>query len=145
MSDYPYPCTHCGMCCIVEVCPAGRMILGISEQGPCPALIENSCDLYRVAASMMPRKAFEKRMGFGTGCCIKARAVSTIGTEIDFAGLPPDIKAELARKARTQGALIAPKGFGLSPEYSPGPDSQDSSEDTEACVGAIVGTKKGEA
>jgi hypothetical protein len=41
------PCNGCGLCCVMEVCSSGAVVLGFASQwgervaGPCPALVED--------------------------------------------------------------------------------------------------------
>jgi len=34
------PCNNCGLCCVMEVCKIGKMILGDAQKAPCPLLMQ---------------------------------------------------------------------------------------------------------
>ena len=60
---FPYPCSRCGACCLLVLCP---LAAAEGHKKPCPHLSFNkdiaSCD---IAGLIIP---------IGDGCCIKARA-----------------------------------------------------------------------
>lgn len=80
------PCTRCGACCIVVLCPLAQAVFGF-EQGPCPALEfdddrNSSCGLIahpeqhdpvRVAAYGREnvQDASRHLIGSGNGCCAR--------------------------------------------------------------------------
>ena len=65
---FPYECSRCGVCCLMETCQFGITSFKISRETPCPALSfsvdgEAICSL---AESIVP---------IGDGCCLRARAL----------------------------------------------------------------------
>lgn len=78
------PCNGCGICCLAETCPAGR-ILFRRRRGPCPALEWDEqdgrryrCGLLRSPVAYLPclperteggvGKLFARWIAAGTGC-----------------------------------------------------------------------------
>ena len=107
---YPHPCTHCGLCCIAEVCPVGMRLMRVEKKGPCPALEwdekdenKSRCGLLAHPEKYVPASALPavlnapmlEIMGAGKGCCMAARVIGRNGTALDFASLPADAKTQL--------------------------------------------------
>jgi hypothetical protein len=42
---YGRPCNGCGVCCLAETCPVGRLRF-LRRRGPCPALIQDRSGRY---------------------------------------------------------------------------------------------------
>lgn len=121
MRKYPNPCNQCGLCCMSEVCPAGRDFLGIYEEDrrqPCPllrwdgdtsrcGLMDDKVYPLHLAPAKahlrkeIPDDAFAEMMGFGAGCCISARVYQN-GKVKDFASLPDKEKTKYAQQYRNQ-------------------------------------------
>jgi len=101
---YPNPCARCGFCCLSEVCPIGKDFMGIGKAGPCPVLRFDGalavCRLSELALSVgCPEDQVFAAFGFGSGCCIKARAFK--GDQVlDFAGLPADVKRHVVQNLK---------------------------------------------
>ena len=104
--EYSNPCARCGFCCVSEVCPIGQDFMGIGKQGPCPVLRFDGalavCKLSELALSVgCPQAQVFAAFGFGSGCCISARAFKD-GAVYDFAGLPAEVKRRVVRQVRDQ-------------------------------------------
>lgn len=111
-TTYPNPCTRCGMCCLTEVCPILIDLIRVDPGPPCPMLSFDgdvaSCDLvkgdmWRIVGGT--RKTVEGVLGFGQGCCIKARAYKD-GQEYDFASLPAELKVKAVRQVRERRRVM---------------------------------------
>lgn len=107
--NYPHPCVHCGMCCLLTPCPIAIERKGARPGRPCPYLqwcddgTGSRCGLapeYVVGAIPQSVEHVRQLFGFGVGCCIKARAVTVDGEVHDFAGLPGEVKRSLALRLR---------------------------------------------
>lgn len=114
MSEYPNPCNHCGMCCLIEVCPVGLEVMGISKEErrqKCPALQwggnESKCGLVTNPGRYTSNPAHVAALkncgpeiiGSGKGCCISAKVV-TDGVAVEFADLPDTAKILIAQRTR---------------------------------------------
>lgn len=65
-------CNGCGLCCIMEVCVAGKIVFGDAAEGPCPALIRQG-DKWRCGIILMEKAArlepiTANTLGIGCGC-----------------------------------------------------------------------------
>lgn len=119
--EFPHPCTHCGLCCMAEPCPAGieAMKLNPKTKGSCPALEwvgrESRCGLiehpelyWRPDMVIPPREIIMKVLGSGVGCCFSG-TVYQGGEPSDFAALPTEIKFALVHKIRRGDADFSHK------------------------------------
>lgn len=104
-NKYPYPCCNCGACCMATPCPVamleGEDLTGIKPElhKPCPFLIHHKGLSLCSLVIAYPKMA--KRMGMGEGCCMKGRAMNQeTGIAVDWAGLPPEMKREIAARAQ---------------------------------------------
>lgn len=111
---FPHPCTHCGLCCIAQVCPLGQAAMRVPKQGPCYALEwdeanpdQSRCGLIAHPEKYLPPATIAALsgehlptvIGSGAGCCISARVA--IGNRVeDFAALPPETKVAAVRAIR---------------------------------------------
>lgn len=120
---YPYPCTHCGICCLAVPCPAATTFMG-AKAGPCPALewAPDNPDESRCGLIVRPEHYLDARtmdfirreipdlatmLGSGAGCCIKARLCGPDGP-VDFAALPPEAKIAATRAVRANPHSLIP-------------------------------------
>lgn len=105
---FPYKCARCGMCCIVNTCVHAKQ-RGCSE-APCKFLRMDArgatCELFitltKNASNTQGQVGYSdvaEAFGIEAGCCISAKAVDKLGTEHDFAALPPKTKRSLAMTA----------------------------------------------
>lgn len=88
------PCNHCGWCCLIEVCPTGKIVTG-SSMVPCSMLIEVDGRHYCYLANSPERKNI---LGIGTGCC-------AITIEEQLAQL---MRGELPENLKRQRGSITP-------------------------------------
>jgi hypothetical protein len=93
--QFPYPCVRCGFCCLCTPCNVALKIIPNAKQfESCPALSINNkvatCKLIETAVQEHLPK-LKEIMGFGLGCCMKARAFKN-GIEYDFAAMPEEWK-----------------------------------------------------
>lgn len=98
---YPHDCVRCGICCLIQACPAERTVYGPREAGgQCPALafkgVQSCCALMLAMTS----EDAQRIMGAGAGCCIKGQVMIGNGLH-DLASLPTDIKQTLASRIRS--------------------------------------------
>ena len=69
--DYGASCNGCGLCCLAETCPVGRLRY-LRKKGPCPALIWDQaaerywCGILRSATWYRP--LIERWIAAGTFC-----------------------------------------------------------------------------
>ncbi len=65
-------CTHCGRCCQVEVCEAGKIAYGKSTKPPCPALTEENgiylCEIVLTERAFFSHTLISDALGIGVGC-----------------------------------------------------------------------------
>jgi hypothetical protein len=111
------PCNGCGLCCLMEVCSSGAVMLGFTSQwgervpGPCPALVEDGeklvCGiLQRPEHYVRPgrgpkalRDAMSLLLGVGLGCDV-------LGDESPETGLPKlDAVAQLFEESTNEKDL----------------------------------------
>ena len=70
---YGTPCNGCGLCCMLELCPAGKLAFPDSS-APCPALMVSEdksktyCGLVRAEIDHGMEPILQKSLGIGTGC-----------------------------------------------------------------------------
>jgi hypothetical protein len=117
--NYPYPCSRCGTCCLIEVCPMGMDIYKLtSKEGRCPALTFNNtfaqCGALQICRDKgIPESDIKNLFGIGKGCCILAKVFGE-GKSYDIASMPPYTKTLVARQLMLkEGITIKIKG-GLS-------------------------------
>jgi hypothetical protein len=92
MKKFSNPCCRCGFCCLITICPVGRVVYGNVEQ--CPALsFEGHVASCSLAGSLIP---------VGDGCCIKARAYKN-GKQFNFASLPREFKRRAVQDLLRRG------------------------------------------
>ncbi len=108
--QYPFPCVHCGICCMATACPVAVDLVGAEKGKPCPKLEwteegKSRCGLARVLPLLV------EAIGSGTGCDMLGRAVNTrTGFMQDFASLPDEVKMELGRRLRSQQITLQTAG-----------------------------------
>lgn len=85
---FPYECTRCGLCCLMELC---QIAIADGYTKACPHLYfdGDKADCY-LAGIIIP---------IGDGCCIKARAYKD-GVEYDFAALSKEMKIKAVKQIR---------------------------------------------
>jgi ferredoxin len=69
---YMEACNHCGLCCRLELCPAGIATYGEEQKGPCPALTRRGnewlCGLVLAEREGRMKPLIEISLGIGSGC-----------------------------------------------------------------------------
>lgn len=119
-------CCRCGLCCLSEPCPVAVLAFGLAPAfgpgglrpvGRCPGLSfspsgravcelandwELHADVWAALGVHDGDKGRRARLGFGVGCCIKARCVGPSGLSVSFATLPDDVKRRLVQSKVSQ-------------------------------------------
>lgn len=96
--EFKNKCCRCGFCCISENCPMSIEVFKVKKHGKlCPGLQITDNTATCLLAEFLTNEQKEM-FGFGTGCCIKARAYKN-GVEYDFASLPDELKIFVAQKS----------------------------------------------
>ena len=112
--DYPNPCSRCGTCCLIEVCPTGMDIYKLTKKEVrCPGLTFNEtvaqCGGLQICQERgVPQPEIEDLFGINKGCCILAK-VYREGIPYDIASMPPYTKTLVARMLRIKTIPIARK------------------------------------
>jgi hypothetical protein len=102
---YPYPCVHCGLCCLATACPVAIDLIHAEKGKPCPALQwtddgKSQCGLI-TGAKPEWKERMASAIGSGTGCDMKGRVMnSRTGVMVDFASLPDEMKMKIGERAR---------------------------------------------
>lgn len=109
--DYPNPCSRCGTCCLIEVCPMGIDIYKpTKKEERCPGLTFNGtiaqCGALQICKGKgIPQSEIENLFGINKGCCILAR-VYREGRSYDIASMPPYTKTLVAKTLMVKKDLI---------------------------------------
>lgn len=70
------PCNGCGLCCALELCPAGKMAFP-GEKAPCPALqfapdgSRTFCAFVAVEIEHKLEPMLQEALGIGLGCIVE--------------------------------------------------------------------------
>ena len=97
------PCSHCGVCCLLQRCPVVIGLKGGQRNVRCEELLfdgtTSSCGL------IVKGLATPQEIGSGLGCCISAQ-VHINGQMEYFAALPEEVKTQAANHLRLNQATV---------------------------------------
>lgn len=104
-AEFPYPCTRCGVCCLLQRCPVILAYCGGENRARCEEVKftgdEAECGLVR-RGIVNPQT-----IGAGKGCCISARvACGFFGEMKDVASLDAATKIQLAHSLRARQVKV---------------------------------------